>query len=87
VSGYDLRTVIPSLETARLFLRPLELADAEQTQQLFPQWEIVRYLARTVPWPYPPDGAYTYYRDKALPAMDRRDAWHWTQRLKSDPVE
>ncbi len=30
------------LETSRLILRPLELADASQAQLLFPQWEIVR---------------------------------------------
>ena len=34
----------PVLETARLLLRPLELVDAEQIQQVFPQWEVVRYL-------------------------------------------
>jgi [ribosomal protein S5]-alanine N-acetyltransferase len=52
---------------------------------LFPHWEIVRYLSNVVPWPYPPDGAYTYYRDSALPAMERGDAWHWTLRLKVEP--
>jgi RimJ/RimL family protein N-acetyltransferase len=59
------------LETPRLELRPLELADAEQAQRLFPKWEIVKYLANRVPWPYPEDGALTYYRDDALPAMER----------------
>jgi len=48
----------PVLQTTRLILRPLELADAEQVQIIFPHWEIVRYLANRVPWPYPPDGAY-----------------------------
>jgi len=66
-------------------LRPLELADAEQVQILFPRWEIVRYLSAAVPWPYPSDGAHTFYRDVALPAMGRGDQWHWTLRLKSDP--
>ena len=75
----------PTLETPRLWLRPLELSDADQTQLLFPQWEIVKYLADRVPWPYPPDGARSYYRDIALPAMERGDEWHWTLRLKSDP--
>jgi [ribosomal protein S5]-alanine N-acetyltransferase len=75
----------PQLETLRLILRPLELADAEQVQVLFPQWEIVRYLNHRVPWPYPPDGAYRFYRDVALPAVERGEAWHWTLRLKSDP--
>jgi len=82
---YHLQKVIPQLQTPRLFLRPLVLADARQTQLLFPHWEIVRYLSHVVPWPYPPDGAYTYYRDAALPAMERGDAWHWTLRLKTDP--
>lgn len=75
----------PPLETPRLWLRPLQLADAEQAQLLFPQWEVVRYLANQVPWPFPSDGVYTYYRDVALPAMERGDAWHWTLRLKTDP--
>jgi len=75
----------PQLETARLRLRPLELADAEQAQALFAQWEVVRYLSDKVPWPYPPDGAYKFYRDVALPAAGRGEAWHWTLRLKSDP--
>jgi RimJ/RimL family protein N-acetyltransferase len=73
----------PALETARLVLRPLALVDAEQTQGLFGQWEIVKYLADQVPWPYPADGAYTYYRDHALPAVERGEEWHWTLRLKS----
>jgi [ribosomal protein S5]-alanine N-acetyltransferase len=77
--------VVPPLQTSRLLLPPLELADAPQTQLLFPHWEIVRYLTKVVPWPYPPDGAYTYYSDAALPAMARGEAWHWTLRLKSKP--
>jgi [ribosomal protein S5]-alanine N-acetyltransferase len=77
--------VTPALETPRLLLRPLELADAEQTQILFPRWEVVRYLADRVPWPYPPDGAFVYYRDVALPAVERGDQWHWTLRLKTAP--
>jgi RimJ/RimL family protein N-acetyltransferase len=79
--------VIPVLETSRLFLRPLELADAEQAQKIFPHWEIVRYLGKVVPWPYPPDGAYTFYRDVALPAVERGEAWHWTLRLKTRPEQ
>jgi [ribosomal protein S5]-alanine N-acetyltransferase len=75
--------MVPFLETKRLFLRPLELADAEQAQVLFPQWEIVRYLNHRVPWPYPADGVYSFYRDVALPAMERGDGWNWTLRLKS----
>jgi [ribosomal protein S5]-alanine N-acetyltransferase len=77
----------PQLETARLLLRPLELADAAQAQVLFAEWEIVRYLNKSVPWPYPPDGALTFYRDVVLPAVERGEAWHWTLRLKSNPSQ
>jgi RimJ/RimL family protein N-acetyltransferase len=77
----------PPLETPRLFLRPLELADAPQIQRIFPQWEIVRHLsAANVPWPYPPDGALVFVRDIALPAVALGKAWIWTLRLKSDPA-
>ena len=67
--------MIPTLETRRLILRPLELADAERTQQLFPQWEIVKHLAARFPWPFPPDGALIYFRDDALPAIARGDVY------------
>jgi [ribosomal protein S5]-alanine N-acetyltransferase len=78
--------VSPTLETPRLILRPLELADATQAQAIFPQWEIVRYLnKKSVRWPYPPDGAYIYYRDIALPAEERGEEWDWTIRLKNNP--
>jgi ribosomal-protein-alanine N-acetyltransferase len=75
----------PTVETRRLILRPLKLADAEQIQSLFPQWEIVKYLAKVVPWPYPEGGALAYIRDQALPAMERGEEWHWSLRLKSAP--
>jgi [ribosomal protein S5]-alanine N-acetyltransferase len=77
--------VISELQTERLLLKPLALSDAEQTQRLFPHWEIVRYLSHVVPWPYPADGAYRYYEDVALPAMHRGEQWHWTLRLKTAP--
>jgi RimJ/RimL family protein N-acetyltransferase len=75
----------PELETKRLLLRPLELADAGQIQEIFPQWEIVKYLNASVPWPYPADGALSYLRDFALPGVERGDEWYWTLRLKSAP--
>lgn len=77
--------MVPELETSRLILRPLQLSDSEAAQRLFPHWEIVRYLAIGIPWPFPEDGVLTYYRDIALPAMERGDAWHWGLRLKGGP--
>jgi ribosomal-protein-alanine N-acetyltransferase len=74
----------PTLETARLLLRPIELTDASQIQDIFPQWEIVKYLANQVPWPYPADGALTFIRDIALPAIERGHEWIWTIRRKEE---
>jgi len=62
---------VPDLETRRLILRPLEIGDVEATQRLFPHWEIVRYMGKVIPWPYPADGALTFIRDVALPEMAR----------------
>jgi ribosomal-protein-alanine N-acetyltransferase len=80
-------TVVPPLETRRLLLLPLDIADAPQIQRLFPDWEIVQYMSSVIPWPYPPDGAVTYIHDVALPAMARGDEWIWTIRLKEMPAQ
>ena len=76
--------VIPSLETKRLWLRPLTVGDADQIQMYFPHWEIVRLMSG-IPWPYPPNGALIWCRDVALPQMERGQAWHWTLRPKEAP--
>jgi RimJ/RimL family protein N-acetyltransferase len=75
----------PVIETARLILRPLELADADQVQRIFPEWEIVKHLAAVVPWPYPPDGARQFYEHVALPAIARGEEWNWSIRQRSAP--
>ena len=75
----------PALETTRLILRPLELADADQVQLLFPHWDVVKYLNDKVAWPYPPDGARQFYEQVALPAMERGEQWSWSIRLKTQP--
>ena len=73
------------LVTERLRLRPLALEDHVAIQTVFPQWQIVRHLNSLVPWPYPEDGALTYVRDVALPAMAAGEAWHWSIRAKAAP--
>jgi ribosomal-protein-alanine N-acetyltransferase len=79
------RPMTPEGTTERLILRPLALEDAPQIQEVFPHWEIVRYLMNVVPWPYPPDGALTHLRDVALPAIERGEQWVWTLRPRSEP--
>jgi ribosomal-protein-alanine N-acetyltransferase len=79
------RCMLPDGETERLVLRPLAFEDAERIQQIFPHWEVVRYLNRIVPWPYPANGAQQYLKEVALPGMERGEEFHWTLRLKSAP--
>ncbi len=76
---------ITSGQTERLILRPLSISDTPQIQELFPHWEIVRYLRNVIPWPYPADGALQFIRDFAFPAIARGDEWIWTLRLKTAP--
>lgn len=70
----------PELQTARLWLKPLAIEDAEQIQKVFPRWEIVKYLNAFVPWPYPPDGAEHFLREIALPEMASGVSWIWSIR-------
>lgn len=76
---------IPTLRSPRLLLRPLRLDDADAIQALFPRWEVVRYLAAQMPWPYPADGAWQFLRNLALPAMAAGRAWHWSLRRREAP--
>lgn len=77
---------VPALATERLELRPLAMADADAIQAAFPQWEVVRYLAAGVPWPYPSDGALRFLRDVALPGMEAGTSWCWSIRRRDDPA-
>lgn len=74
----------PTLETANLILRQLTLADAEAIQTLFPDWEVVKWLAAGVPWPYPADGAETFLA-KVLPEGERGERFSWAITQKTDP--
>jgi ribosomal-protein-alanine N-acetyltransferase len=75
------------LETDRLILMPLTLADAPAIQVAFPVWEVVRWMAATVPWPYPDDGAAFFVSQIALPAMAEGAAWHWSIRRRAEPEQ
>lgn len=70
------------LETARLVLRPLRLADASRIQQLFPHLEILQFMDVIIPWPYPDDGARTHL-ETTLPKMAAGQRYDWAITLKS----
>jgi RimJ/RimL family protein N-acetyltransferase len=77
--------MVPTLETERLTLRRITIEDTSAIQELFPQWEIVKYLNARVPWPYPADGALVFVRDILLPAMEKGEQWAWGIYLKGGP--
>ncbi|MEO7717662.1 MAG: GNAT family N-acetyltransferase [Capsulimonas sp.] len=72
----------PILETPRLLLRPLQLSDAPRNQELFPHWEVVRYMASVIPWPYPDDGAQKYV-EYALAEVAAGKRYSWALTLKA----
>jgi ribosomal-protein-alanine N-acetyltransferase len=76
----------PLLETRRLVLRPLREDDAPVIQRRFARWEVVRYLAAHIPWPYPDDGAASHVA-QCLGQMARGEKCLWAIVLKGGPDE
>jgi [ribosomal protein S5]-alanine N-acetyltransferase len=77
----------PTLESPRLILRPVTMADAPAIQRYFSNWEVIQHLSTGVPWPYPDDGAESFLRDVCLPKMAAGDAMVWAIVLKGGPGE
>src|SRR5215475_272650 len=73
----------PVLETRRLILRPLALADAPAIQRHFNNWNIIRHLAAIVPWPYPDDGAETFVRQQLEKIAAGEEIHQWVLVLRS----
>ncbi len=78
-------TLVPDLETERLLLRDVLLADPAAYQQNFMDYEVIRELAAAVPWPYPENGVATFL-EKLQPAQGK-DRWVWAIYLKPDFAE
>ncbi len=73
---------IPEFKTRRLFLRGLQLRDAESYEKRFARWEIVQFLRRSCPWPYPKGGALAWIKTAVLPNQGLGQ-WSWGIFLKS----
>ena len=76
----------PKLETERLILRPITPEDIPSYQANFNDYEIIRYLATNVPWPYPENGVEEFYYNILLPKQGK-DYWHWGIFKKDSPKE
>jgi [ribosomal protein S5]-alanine N-acetyltransferase len=62
---------IPQFRTERLLLRELNEADAKSYEKHFADYEVVRWLTRAVPWPYPAGGVRGWIREQVLPVQGR----------------
>lgn len=77
----------PTLETERLVLRPVKLEDAPAIQKHFNNWNIIKNLLDTVPWPYPDNGAEDYIKNRVMPQIEKGETYVWTLNLKTAPKE
>jgi RimJ/RimL family protein N-acetyltransferase len=77
------QTVVPTLLTKRLELREVTEADLEACERHFVDYEVIRHLSATVPWPYPEGGVGTFIREQVRPVQGR-DRWVWGLHLKGD---
>lgn len=78
--------LIPKFETDRLILRAITIEDAPAYAKHFVDYEVIRQLARGVPWPYPEDGVRKFILSFILPKQGH-DQWHWGIFLKDQPDE
>ena len=77
---------VPTFQTRRLILRELVETDARAYQNHFVNYEVIRHLAASVPWPYPEDGVLKYIRNDILPHQGK-DKWVWAITLSENPQE
>lgn len=65
------------LDTPRLILRPLTLADAPEHQAQFGCWDIIQHLSTKVPWPYPEDGSEQFIQGHLQHMKDNPNDRGW----------
>jgi RimJ/RimL family protein N-acetyltransferase len=75
----------PTLETDRFILKPVRIKDAPTLQIHFNNWNIIKNLLDTVPWPYPNDGTEDYLKSKVMPQIKKGETFVWTLNLKENP--
>lgn len=62
------------------------LADVPSYNKYFVDYEVIRNLARAIPWPYPEDGVESFLKEVILPNQGN-DRWMWGIFLKTNPQE
>ena len=81
-----MKNSLPTFTTDRLILRGVIEADIPSYTRYFVDYEVISYLATTVPWPYPENGVADYVHNQILPSQGI-DKWVWGIFLKESPDE
>jgi ribosomal-protein-alanine N-acetyltransferase len=79
-------TAPPHFHTERLILRPPRREDVPSWTRHFADYEVIRHLADSVPWPFPQGGVEYFLRNEVRPRQGR-DRWLWGLFLKDSPDE
>ncbi len=77
---------LPTFTTSRLILTELTQEDIPSYKKYFVNYEIIKHLASTIPWPYPDDGVEWFVNNQVTPHQGI-DKWVWGIRLKTNSNE
>jgi [ribosomal protein S5]-alanine N-acetyltransferase len=66
---------VPTLETEQLWLRSVSDLDIPALERHFVDYEVVRFLSRRVPWPYPEGGVRAHLGRLAATPKGARFSW------------
>ncbi len=77
---------LPTFTTSRLILRAINENDYSSYEKYFNDYDVIRFLVKTVPWPYPKNGVKDYIEQQIFPYLGN-DRWLWGIFLKALPHE
>ncbi len=75
---------LPVLETERLVLREVTVADVTDYAKHFVDYEVVRYLSTVVPWPLDGNSVREFLETQVMPEQGI-SRWMWGLHLKEAP--
>jgi len=77
---------LPTFTTDRLVLKAVTEDDIPSYEKHFVDYEVIRHLASTVPWPYPENGVHDFVIDYIIPKQGQNQ-WVWGIFLHQHPGE
>lgn len=78
--------ILPVFTTKRLILKGISENDIPAYEKYFVDYEVIQYLSRQVPWPYPENGVEHFINNIILPNQNK-NRWAWGIFPKEKPNE